>query len=90
MNRQEQFKQLVEEWLELDLPYTCTSLDLYTSVRIERKADTVVFSSKRAGQVGELGMAQIKDGKVDGMVYVSSTPHLGLMLFGLEKSVEAN
>jgi len=90
MARQEEFKKLVEEWLELDLPFTCTSLDTYTSIRIERRNDTVVFVNKHAGKTGELGIVQVADGKVTGMVYVSSTPQLGLMLFGLEKAIEEN
>lgn len=91
MNRQEQFKQLCEQWLELDLPFTCESLDTYTSVRIERKSNTLSFVSKRAGVVTELGLVELSDGnEVRGMVYVSSTPSLGLMLYGLEKAIEKN
>lgn len=91
MNRQEQFKQLCEEWLELDLPFTCNSLDAYTSVRIERKSNTLSFVSKRAGQTTELGLVELSsDNKVRGMVYVSTTPALGLMLYGLEQAIEKN
>lgn len=91
MNRHEQFKQLCEEWLELDLPFTCTSLDTYTSIRIERQRNTLVFASKRAGQVTELGKAKLtEDNKLEGMVYVSTTPALGLMLYGLEQAIEKN
>ncbi len=91
MNRQEQFKQLCEEWVDLDLPFTCSSLDLYTSIRIERKGNSLIFQSKRAGKMAELGQAQLSDdGKVIGTVYVSSTPILGLMLYGLEQAIEKN
>lgn len=91
MNRQEQFKQLCEEWLELDLDTTCTSMDLHSSVRIERTGKLIKFYSKRAGAVAELGQANLDDaGKVVGMVYVTSTPALGVMLYGLEKAIAQN
>lgn len=91
MNRHEQFKQLCEEWLELDLPFTCNSMDTYTSIRIERKSNTLSFVSKRAGQATELGLVELSDDKkVKGLVYVSTTPALGLMLYGLEQAIEKN
>lgn len=90
MNRQEQFKKLLEEWLELDLPMTCTSLDTYTSIRINRKESVVTFTERRLGKELEIARANLLDGEVVGMVYVTTTPHLGLVLFGLERAIEEN
>lgn len=91
MIRQEALKQLVLQWIELELDHTCTSIDLYTSVRIERVGTRVTFVSKRAGQSTELGMAQLNtDGTVNGLVLVNNTPTIGLVLFALERAVEEN
>lgn len=91
MNRQQQFKKLCEDWLELDLESTCTAMDLHSSIRIEHKGKTLKFYNKRAGVVAELGQASLDDNnKVIGMVYVTSTPALGIMLYGLEKAIAQN
>lgn len=91
MIRMEELKVLVQQWLELELPHTCTSIDLYTSVRIERVGTRVSFVSKRAGQSGELGMAQLNaDGTINGFVMAGSTPVVGIIKYALEKAVNEN
>ena len=91
MIRQEELKALVLQWLELDLDHTCSSVDLYTSIRIEHIGTRVTFTSKRAGQSAELGMAQLnQDGSINGFVLTNTTPVLGLIQYALEKAVNEN
>lgn len=91
MHHKEQFKKLVEQWLELGLPKTCTSLDLYASIRIERKGKAVIFTNVKVGKEGEMGKVYLDENdNVTEMVYISSTPYLGLILFGLEQAIEKN
>lgn len=91
MIRQEELKALVQQWLELELDHTCSSVDLYTSIRIERVNTRVTFTSKRAGQSTELGMAQLnEDGSINGFVLTNTTPVIGIIQYALEKAVNDN
>lgn len=91
MHRKEQLIKLLGEWLELELPRTCVSLDLFTSVRIEIVSRRIVFTTKRAGKESELAQVYLDDSrKVTGMVLNNTSESMSLMLFALEKAIETN
>lgn len=91
MHRKQQLIDKVSEWLELELPRTCVSLDLYTSVRIELVSKRIVFTRKRAGKDTEIAMVYLDDSRqVTGMVLSNESESMSLMLFALEKAIETN
>lgn len=91
MHRKEQFLKLVIEWIELELPYTCTSLDTHTSMRIEKNKSRVIFTQKRSGRDLEVGQVMLNmDNKPDSGIFLTSAPTFGLMIYALEKAIETN
>lgn len=92
MHRKEQLHKNMQDWLDLDLPETCTSLDQFNSLNVKRHSDRIRLTHRVKGQSIDLGFAMLeKDGTLNGMVIPNcSTPILSLILFGLEKAVESN
>ena len=92
MHRKEQLNKLVQDWLDLDLPETCTSLDQFNSLNVKRIGMRVEFNHKVRGNTNLLGLAMLnQDGTLNGVVIPGcTTPILSIILFGLEKAVESN
>lgn len=97
MHRREQFKKLVSEWLELELPSTCVALDTFTSMEIRRtmpdsrRDGSVIFTQKSRGKELEVAWAYTaSNGEVTGVTMSTTTPVFGLMLMALEKAIETN
>ena len=46
----EQLKELLREWLDLELVHTCTAGDQYTRLSMHRVDDVITFSSRYRGK----------------------------------------
>lgn len=97
MHRREQFAKLVSQWLDLELPSTCVSLDTFTSMNIRRtmpdsrKDGSVIFTKKSRGHELEIAWAYTaSNGEMTGLTMATTTPEFGLMLYALEKAIETN
>lgn len=92
MHRKDQLDKNMQDWLELDLPETCTSLDQFNSLNVKRVGMKVLFNHNVRGNSNFLGLAMLnQDGTLNGFVIPGlSTPILSIILFGLEKAVETN
>lgn len=92
MHRKDELHKNIQEWLDLDLPETCTSLDQFNSLNIKRVGMRVEFNKKLRGTTSLLGLAMLnQDGTLNGVVIPGcSTPIMSFILFGLEKAVESN
>lgn len=92
MHRKDQLHKNVQDWLDLDLPETCTAMDMFTSLNVKRVGMRVEFNQKFKGNTRLLGIAMLnQDGTLNGVVIPGcTTPIMSLILFGLEKAVESN
>lgn len=92
MHRKEQLHKNMQDWLDLDLPETCTAMDMFTSLNVKRVGMRVELNQKFKGNTRLLGIAMLnQDGTLNGVVIPGcTTPIMGLILFGLEKAVESN
>lgn len=91
MHRQEQLKNLVKGWLDLELDETCSYLDTFTSIKIERESKMIVLNKKYRGNINEIGRIELDaDSNFVRLISVASTPIMGLILFGLEAAIEQN
>ena len=91
MHRKEQLEKLINEWIELDLPETCSKLDNYNSVKIVRTVSRIYFTHKLRGNNSVICVATVNaENKLDGLIMTDSTPIMALVLFGLEKAIETN
>lgn len=97
MHRREEFAKLVSEWLDLELPFTCTALDTFTSMKISRnmpdtrKDGSITFTQKTRGKELEVGWVYTaSNGTMTGATIATTTPVFGLILMALEKANETN
>jgi hypothetical protein len=92
MHRKDQLHKNIQDWLDLDLPETCTSMDQFNSLNVKRVGMRVEFNQKIRGNTNFLGLAMLNpDGTLNGVIIPGlSTPIMSLILFGLEKAVETN
>lgn len=92
MHRKEQLLQNMQNWLDLDLPETCTALDNFSSINIKRVERRIELNQKIRGKSVPLGYAVLnEEGTLNGMIIPNnSTPIVSFILFGLEKAVESN
>lgn len=92
MHRITQLEKMVKEWLDLELPETCTALDQFNSINIKRVERRVELAQKIRGKSVPLGFAVLnEDGILNGMIIPNnSTPIMSFILFGLEKAIETN
>lgn len=93
MHRKEQLLKLISEWVDLDLPFTCVSLDTYASMRIERRGNNVYCIRKARGHDEEYGYFVLnQDQSPSELVITRNGIHasVSLILYALEKAIENN
>lgn len=94
MHRKEALLKLAKEWLELELESTCVSVSTYSSVNISKRGNQIGFVRKTRGYEDNYGYIELDDAKVPVKIVVLA-PHdvnsaIAIILFALEKAIEAN
>lgn len=89
-------QQLVNEWLDLELPSTCSSMGSHQSVKVEsvNNGANIQFTLKDRGnetEVAKLYLNRVNMPEVSGMVIPGNTDKaMSLMIQALEIANETN
>jgi len=91
MHRKEHLYDRLAEWVDLNLPFTCVSLDTYASMRIERRGNNVYCIRKARGYDEEYGYFVLdEDQSPNELVITRNGTHdsVSLILYALDKVLE--
>lgn len=91
MHRKSKLVELVKEFIELELPELCVSMDTYSSMNIITTPTRMDFTLKSRGNKESIATFTIKGDELVGMVLSGeSSKAMSLILFALEKAIETN
>lgn len=91
MHRKSKLVELVKEFIELELPELCVSMDTYSSMKIITTPVRMYFTLKSRGTEDHIAFLTLEGKDLDGMV-LSCEPSkaMSLMLFALERAIQTN
>lgn len=91
MHRKSKLIELVKEFIELELPELCVSMDTYSSMKIITTPVRMYFTLKSRGNEEHIAFLNLDGSTLEGMV-LSGEPSkaMSLMLFALERAIQTN
>ncbi|QEM41762.1 hypothetical protein [Pseudomonas phage vB_PaeM_PS119XW] len=61
----EQLKEMIREWIELELDETCVAGDSYTRLAVKKKDNVITFSSRSRGHTKEYLTATLTGDEIE-------------------------